>query len=158
MSLEDGGVDTCLRHDALSHRAIVELNARPCGRIVVRNSGLGHFSCLNSRVVSSYTLRVAIGQRCSFGGKAGKKNSTSGLDWRDCFTSFVGWKATPSGRYRLNFRSRLARSADLEGIVRANSITVLCVTAANDRSLLAHSDSIYYAVTVATLQVSEYLG
>ena len=91
----------------------------------MRNRGPGPVSCRTSWVLPSYALSVATGQSRLFGGKAGKKNSAIGFDWRDCFASFVGWKATPSGRYRLNFRCSWDRSADLDGLVSANNSTVL---------------------------------
>ena len=89
----------------LSHRAIVELAAGECGLIVVRRRDFDPVSCRTDWVLSSYALRVTTGQSSLLGVKAGKKHSAIGLDWRDCFANFVGWKATPSGRYLLNLRS-----------------------------------------------------
>ena len=52
-------------------------------------------------------------------------NFASGLDCWDCFANVVGWKITPSGGYLLNLRSSCDRTADLDGLVRARSITVM---------------------------------
>ena len=109
----------------LSHRAIVELEATPWGLIVVRNRGFDPSTLLYSRVLSLYARSVVTGHSGWFAAKAGKKNSASGLDCRNCFANLVGWKVTPSGRYLLNLRSSWDRSAGMDGLVSAKSITIL---------------------------------
>ena len=116
-----------------SHWAIVELEAGECGLIEVRRRNVNPVSFRTDCVFSSYALRVTTGQSSPLGGKAGKKYSAIGLYWRDCFANFVGWKATPSGRYLLNLKSSWDRSADLDGLVRARSTTNLCVSSASER-------------------------
>ena len=39
-----------------------------------------------------YTLRVFTGQSVKFDGKVGKKNSSIGFPWRDCFARVLGRK------------------------------------------------------------------
>ena len=140
-----------------SHRAMVELEATLCGRIVVRSRGFDPSSLLNSWVLSSYALSVATGHSKRFAVREGKKNSAIGFDCRDCLANLVGWKDTPSGRYLLNLRSRCDRSADLDGLVNARSITVLRVRSVSDRLVFSPRDSMY-DVTFETSHVSEYLG
>ena len=82
-----------------SHRAIVELEATLCGRIVVRKRGLEPSSLRNSLVLPSYARSVTTGHSKGFAIKAGKKNSATGLDCLDCLANLVGWKETPLGRY-----------------------------------------------------------
>ena len=140
----------------LSHRAMVELEATLCGLMVVRKRGFDPSSLLNSSVLPSYARSVVTGHNSGFAVKAGK-NSATGLDCLDCFANLVGWNETPSGRYFLNLRSRWERSADLDGLVSARSITVLCVRSVSDRVSFSPLDSMY-DVTFNTSQVSEYLG
>ena len=66
-------------------------------------------------------------------------------------------KVTPLGQYFLQFRSKLTRSADLEGCVNAISITVLRVRSVVDSLSLLPMDTMY-AVTLDTSHVLEYLG
>ena len=41
-------------------------------------------------VLSRYVLRVFTGQRMVFGKKEGKKNSSIGFPWHDCFAKVLG--------------------------------------------------------------------
>ena len=89
-------------------------------------------SPLLSFVLSSYALSVVTGHKRGFPEKLGKKNSVIALDGLDCLANCVGWKDTPSGLYFLCPRLRFAMSADLDGLVRAMSITVLYDKSFND--------------------------
>ena len=82
----------------LSHRGIVELAAGEWGLMVVRNSAEEPCPSRKDAVLSSYAFNVYTGHSLMLWGKAGKKKSVNGLDWRDCFASLVGRKTTPSRR------------------------------------------------------------
>ena len=73
-------------------------------------------------VAASYALNVATVQSLLLCGKLVKKNSVISFSGFDCSANFVGLKTTPSGMYRLNRRSRLVRSLDLVGLVRASNM------------------------------------
>ena len=53
-----------------------------------------------------YTLRVFTGQSVMFDGKVGKKNSSIGFPWRDCFARVLGRKDIPSTSDRSLLQSR----------------------------------------------------
>ena len=89
--------------------------------------------------------------------KHGKKKSAIFLFWRDCFASLAGWKVTPSGLYCRYLISRLTKSIDLDGLVRASSMAVLRVRSCRDKLSLLPSDT-KYDVTLDTSRVEEYLG
>ena len=137
------------------HLAIVDEVTGLKGLIVAMKSRESLCSLTHrlSLVLSSYARRVVTGHSSLFPGKTGKKNSVSGFDCLDCLANFVGIKVTPSGLNFLWSRSRLARSADLEGCVKA--ITVLQVSSLIDRFSLLPTDT-KYDVTLDTSQVSEY--
>ena len=141
----------------LSHWAMVELEATLCGLMVMRKRGFDPSSFLNSSVLPSYAHSVITGHNNGFAVKAGKKNSATGLDCPDCFANLVGWKEAPSVRYFLNLRSRWERSADLDGLVSARSITVLWVRSVSDRASFSPLQ-LMYNVTFDTSHISEYLG
>ena len=71
----------------LSHQAMVKLNASLCGSIVLRNRGFDPYFLLNPRVLSSYSRSVVTGHSRWFAVKAGKKNSATAFDCRDCLAS-----------------------------------------------------------------------
>ena len=80
-------------------------------------------SCdLKVSVLLSYVRSVSFRHRVELWGKAGKKNSALGVFCLVCFARPVSWNTTPSGVYLLNRRSNLARSADLDGLVRQKSL------------------------------------
>lgn len=64
-------------------------------------------------------------------GKLRKKNSVLSLFCRACLLSSAGWNATP---YLLNGKSRLARSHDIDGLVRARNIVSFSVSSYRERA------------------------
>ena len=55
----------------------------------------------------------------------GKEKLNQGFTLRDCLAKVAGKKVTPSGLNRLLARLRELRSAEREGLVKANNITSL---------------------------------
>ena len=91
-------------------------------------------------VAASYALNVATGQSLLLCGKLVKKNSAISFSGFDCSANFVGLKSRQPPRgcsYRLNRRSRLVRSLDLLGLVRASNIVSFM-----DRSFLKVEGSV----------------
>ena len=67
---------------------------------------------------------METGHRLLFSGKEEKKNSAITLPCLDCLASIPGRNETLSGLHLLHLMSSWDRSADLDGRVRASSITV----------------------------------
>ena len=68
-------------------------------------------------VLSRYVLRVFTGQRVTFGKKEGKKNSSIGFSWRDCFAKVLGRNDIPLVLDCILVTSSCDKSADLDGRV-----------------------------------------
>ena len=68
--------------------------------------------------------------------EAGKKISAI-FSSLDCLANFVGLNTTPSGMYLLKRRSRLVRSLDLVGLVRASSMISFMVRSGRSRFVLS---------------------
>ena len=79
----------------------------------------------------------------------GKKNSDLCFCCLDCFDREEGRKVTPSGEHDLRLRSRDARSADLDGLVSANS---LWVSSWSGKFVFSPLDLTYF-VTTPTSQI-----
>ena len=101
-----------------------------CGFMVAINSLGSPF--LRDSVLISYVLRVVTGHNLP--GNEGEKNSDRGLPCLDCFARLLGRKTTPSSLYCLLVIYSCARSADLDGCVRANNMDVFHVKRFNDIS------------------------
>ena len=84
-------------------------------------------------VLSRYILRVFTGHKEVFGRNDGKKNSSIGFPWRDCFAKVVGKNATPLLLGLILFMFSCDRSADLDGRVIANRRTVFRVSILSGR-------------------------
>ena len=106
-----------------SHLVMVDELTGWYGLIVAINSF--EICFLKVSVCFSYAQSVSIGHKLTLWGKAGKKKSAIPLSCFVCLANFVGANNTPSGRYHLNLKSRPARSADLDGLVRAKSMITL---------------------------------
>ena len=95
----------------------------------------------NGLVLSTYDLRVFTGHKTVFGKKDGKKNSSIGLPWRDCFARVVGKNATPSLLGLILAIFSCDRSAVLDGRVIASRRTVFRVSVLSGRSSDLPQDS-----------------
>ena len=84
-------------------------------------------------VLSRYILRVFTGHKEVFGRKIGKKNSSIGFPWRDCFARVVGKNATPSLLGLILVMFSCDRSATLDGRVIANRRAVFRVSILSGR-------------------------
>ena len=75
-----------------------------------------------------------------FPGRDGKKKLAIGLPFLDCFANALGRNVTPSGLYCRPLKLSCDKSADLVGLVNANSITVLKVNSFSDKESLFPRD------------------
>ncbi len=100
---------------------------------------------------------ASTGHRFLFSGNLAKKKSVSGLPCLDCFAKAIGAKVTPSGEYLQCTLLSFAKSADLDGLVRASRATVFRVRSLIERVTFSPIE-LMCAVTLATSHVSAYLG
>ena len=118
------------------HLAMVDDATALCGLMVAMSSLLSLLAFLIFSVAASYARRVCTGHSFRLCGKLGKISAIS-LSGLDCLANFVGLNTTPSGMYLLKRRSRLVRSLDLVGLVRASSMVSFVVRSRKSRFALS---------------------
>ena len=67
----------------------------------------------------------------------GKVKGLSGLDGRDYFDRHTGLNCAPSGNILIDFKLKLDKSLDLDGLVKANKTTSLSDRDFNDKEWLS---------------------
>ena len=109
------------------HVVMVDQATALCDLMVAISSLVCLESFLIPSVAASYARSVFTGHSLVLCGKLVKKRSAISFSGLDCLANFVGLNTTPSGMYLLNRRSRLMRSLDLVGLMRASNMVSFMV-------------------------------